>query len=157
MRRIDLLKMLMCVSWFSGANAEVRITEIMTNNVSTIVSDKYNYDGYIEFYNDGSSVDLNGWTVTNIKEGKENWSVKLDSTHVLPNGYSLLFFGKTETSSLSANKIQYNYVGRVGKKLSTEEGSISFEKDGEKIEISYPNQYPQCSWSYKTTNPCYQP
>lgn len=146
MRRIDLLKMLMCVSWFSGANAEVRITEIMTNNVSTIVSDKYNYDGYIEFYNDGSSVDLNGWTVTNIKEGKENWSVKLDSTHVLPNGYSLLFFGKTETSSLSANKIQYNYVGRVGKKLSTEEGSISFEKDGEKIEISYPNQYPHISY-----------
>ena len=146
MRKIDLLKMLMCVSWFSGANAEVRITEIMTNNVSTIVSDKYNYDGYIEFYNDGSSVDLNGWTVTNIKEGKENWSVKLDSTHVLPNGYSLLFFGKTETSSLSANKIQYNYVGRVGKKLSTEEGSISFEKDGGKIEISYPNQYPHISY-----------
>ena len=72
------------MSWFSGADAEVRITEIMTNNVSTIVSDKYNYDGYIEFYNDGSSIDLKGWTVTNVKEGSENWSVKLDSTHVLP-------------------------------------------------------------------------
>ncbi len=146
MGKRDLLKILVCVSWYSGANADVRITEIMTNNVSTIISDKYNYDGYVEFYNDGDNIDLKDWTVTNIKEGKENWSVKLDSTHVLPNGYSLLFFGKTETSSLSAAKIQYNYVGRVGKKLSTDEGSISFEKDGKKIELSYPNQYPHISY-----------
>lgn len=146
MRRKNLLKILLCMSWFSGADAEVRITEIMTNNVSTIVSDKYNYDGYIEFYNDGSSIDLKGWTVTNVKEGSENWSVKLDSTHVLPYGYSLLFFGKTETSSQSASKMQYNYVGRVGKKLSTDEGSICFEKDGKKIELTYPNQYPHISY-----------
>lgn len=137
---------LLCVSCFSSANAEVRITEIMTNNVSTVLSDKYNYDGYIEFYNDGGSVDLKGWTVTNIKEGKENWKLKLDSTHVVPNGYSLLFFGKTETSSQSASKIQANYVGRVGKKLSTDEGSITFEKDGGKIEFTYPNQYPHISY-----------
>ncbi|MEE1177061.1 MAG: chitobiase/beta-hexosaminidase C-terminal domain-containing protein, partial [Paludibacteraceae bacterium] len=118
----------------------------MTNNVSTILSDKYNYDGYVEFFNDGSTVDLKGWTVTNVKEGKENWSVKLDSTHVLPKGYSLLFFGKTETSSQSASKFQSNYVGRVGNKLSTDEGSICFEKDGKKIELTYPNQYPHISY-----------
>ena len=146
MRRRNLLKILLCMSWFSGANAEVRITEIMTNNVSTIISDKYNYDGYVEFYNDGASIDLKGWTVTNIKEGSENWSVKLDSTHVLPYGYSLLFFGKSETSSLTASKVQYNYVGRVREKLSTDEGAIFFEKDGKKIEYSYPNQYPHISY-----------
>lgn len=146
MRMKDLLKILLCVSWFSGVNAEVRITEVMTNNVSTIVSDKYDYDGYVEFYNDGSSVDLKGWTVTNIKEGSENWSVKLDSTHILPYGYSLLFFGKTETSSQSASKMQNNYVGRVGNKLSTDEGSIVFEKNDNRIELTYPNQYPHISY-----------
>lgn len=146
MSRGYLLNILLCVSWFSNANSEVRITEIMPNNVSTIISDKYNYDGYIEFFNDGDNIDLKGWTVTNIKEGKENWSVKLDSTHVLPNGYSLLFFGKTETSSISASRIQYNYVGRVGQKLSTDEGSISFEKNGKVIEFAYPNQYPHISY-----------
>lgn len=146
MGREYLLFLLLCISWFSGANADVRITEIMTNNVATIVSDKYNYDGYIEFYNDGENLDLKGWTVTNIKEGNENWRVKLDSSHVLPNGYSLLFFGKTETSSQFASKFQSNYVGRVGNKLSTDEGSICFEKDGRKIELTYPNQYPHISY-----------
>lgn len=146
MNRGILLYILLCISGFSSINAEVRITEIMTNNVSTIISDKYNYDGYIEFFNDGESIDLKDWTVTNIKEGKENWSVKLDSNHVLSNGYSLLFFGKTETSSQSASKIQYNYVGRVGKKLTTDEGSILFEKDGKKIELNYPVQYPHISY-----------
>lgn len=138
---------LLCgVSCFFSANAEVRITEIMTNNVSTVLSDKYNYDGYVEFFNDGGSVDLKGWTVTNIKEGKLNWSVKLDSSHVLPSGYSLMFFGKTETSSQSASRFQRNYVGRVGNKLSTDEGSITFEKDGKKIEFVYPGQYPHISY-----------
>ena len=141
-----LLNILLCMSFFSNANAEVRITEIMTNNVSTILSEKYNYDGYVEFFNDGNSVDLKGWTVTNIKEGNVNWSVKLDSTHVLPKGYSLLFFGKTETGSQAASKFQSNFAGRVGNKLSTDEGSIFFEKDGKKIELTYPNQYPHISY-----------
>lgn len=146
MMKRGLLNILLCMSFFSNANAEVRITEIMTNNVSTILSEKYNYDGYVEFFNDGNSVDLKGWTVTNIKEGNVNWSVKLDSTHVLPKGYSLLFFGKTETGSQAASKFQSNFAGRVGNKLSTDEGSIFFEKDGKKIELTYPNQYPHISY-----------
>lgn len=139
------LNVLLVLSCFS-LKAEVRITEIMTNNVSTIHSDKYDYDGYVEFHNDGGSVDLKGWRVTNVKEGNVAWSVQLDSTHVLPNGYSLLFFGKSETSSSSASQVRNNYVGRVGKKLTTDEGSISFEKDGEILSISYPAQRPHLSY-----------
>ncbi|MBO4805817.1 MAG: chitobiase/beta-hexosaminidase C-terminal domain-containing protein, partial [Paludibacteraceae bacterium] len=146
MKKSDWLKVWVLLSCYSGANAELRITEIMTNNVSTIYSDKYNYDGYVEFFNDGDEVDLKGWTVTNIKQGKTDWSLKLDSTHILPRGYSLLFFGKSETSSLSASKVQHNYVGRVGHKLSTDEGSLSFEKEGVKLELAYPGQYPHLSY-----------
>lgn len=130
----------------TSAMAGIRITEIMTNNVATVVSDQFNYDGYIEFFNDGNEVDLKGWSVTNIKEGETNWSLKLDSTHIVPPGYSLLFFGKSETSSLSAAKVQSNYLGSVGEKLSTERGTISFENEGTQIEISYPNQYPHLSY-----------
>lgn len=142
----NILLLLLLMSCFYSVNAAIRITEIMTNNVCTIVSDKYNYDGYVEFYNDGESIDLKGWTVTNIKEGQTDWSIRLDSTHIIPNGYSLLFFGKSETSSLTASKVQQNYTGRVGNKLTTDEGAISFEKDGMKITIAYPAQRPHLSY-----------
>lgn len=131
---------------FADSYAKVSITEIMPNNVSTIVSEKYNYDGYVEFYNDGGNVDLKGWTVTNTKGEKIVWSAKLESSHIVPSGYSLLFFGKEEVSSSSASKVQSNYVGSVGNKLSTDAGAIIFEKDGEKIELSYPSQYPHLSY-----------
>lgn len=156
MKKFGWLYVLMLFSCFSSARAEVRITEIMTNNVSTIVSDKYNYDGYVEFFNDGSDVDLKGWTVTNTKKEKVEWSVKLDSTHVLPNGYSLLFFGKTETGSVSASRVQSNYVGRVGQKLNTDGGTISFQKDGQEISLSYLAQRPHlsyCEEGYMTPTP----
>ncbi|MCQ2188495.1 MAG: CotH kinase family protein [Paludibacteraceae bacterium] len=146
MKKLDLFRILLSMSCVSSVNAEVSITEIMTNNVATIVSDKYNYDGYVEFFNNGDNVDLKGWTVTSVKEGVTDWRVKLDSSHILPKGYSLLFFGKSETSSLSASKINSVYAGRVGNKLSTDEGSITFEKDGKKISISYPAQRPHLSY-----------
>ena len=133
----------MCVS---NGLAGIHITEIMTNNVATVVSDKYNYDGYVEFYNDGPAVDLKGWAVVNEKEGKTDWSVVLDSSHILPNGYSLLFFGKEESSSVSAMRVHPRYVGSVGHKLSTDKGMISFSNGGETLELPYPKQYPHIAY-----------
>ncbi|MCQ2195764.1 MAG: CotH kinase family protein [Paludibacteraceae bacterium] len=146
MRKTFWLKVLLLAVCFPNTQAEVRITEIMTNNVSTITSDQYNYDGYVEFFNDGGNVDLKGWTVTNRKGDMENWSVTLNESHTLPYGYSLLFFGKSETSSNDASRIQANFVGRVGQKLTTEAGTLTFEKDGKSLSISYPNQYPHLSY-----------
>lgn len=127
-------------------DAKVSITEIMTNNVATVVSDQYNYDGYVEFYNDGPAVDLKGWTVVNEKEGQTDWSVVLDSSHVIPNGYSLLFFGKEESGSASAMRVHPRYVGSVGHKLSTDKGMISFSNGGETLELPYPKQYPHIAY-----------
>ena len=146
MKKGTWLGLLLTFLCFADSYAKVSITEIMPNNVSTIVSDKYNYDGYVEFYNDGSAVDLQGWTVTNTKGDKTVWSVKLGATHIVPNGYSLMFFGKEETGSPKATKVQSNYVGSVAAKLSTEVGTIVFEKDGEQITFSYPNQVPHLSY-----------
>ena len=127
-------------------DAKVSITEIMTNNVATVVSDQYNYDGYVEFYNDGPAVDLKGWTVVNEKEGQTDWSVVLDSSHVIPNGYSLLFFGKVESGSASAMRVHPRYIGSVGHKLSTDKGMISFSNGGETLELPYPKQYPHIAY-----------
>lgn len=136
----------MFVSCFLSVNAAIRITEIMPSNVSTIVSDKYNYDGYIEFYNDGAEFDLKGWTVSNVKEGELDWSLVLDSSHVLPHGYSLLFFGEEESSSMSAKQVQGFYVGSVKEKLTADEGAVLLSKDGELIEFFYPKQYPHIAY-----------
>lgn len=138
--------LLLSVVCFTYANSEIRITEIMTNNVSTIVSEKYNYDGYVEFFNDGDNVDLKGWKVSNMKGEESNWSIVLDSSHVLPKGYSLLFFGDKESGSTTASLVKSNYVGSVKEKLTTDAGSISFEKDGITITLSYPKQYPHISY-----------
>lgn len=146
MKKIVLFQLLLCALCFSNSKAEIHITEIMTSNVATVVSDKYNYDGYVEFYNDGETIDLKGWTVTNIKEGKTDWSVVLDSSHVLPNGYSLLFFGKEESSSNTAMRVQHNYAGSVPQKLSTEEGMILFSKGDNSVVLSYPKQYPHIAY-----------
>ncbi|MBR4813994.1 MAG: chitobiase/beta-hexosaminidase C-terminal domain-containing protein, partial [Paludibacteraceae bacterium] len=146
MRKFVLFQILLWVLCVSNGLAGIRITEIMTNNVATVVSDQYNYDGYVEFYNDGPAVDLKGWTVVNEKEGQTDWSVVLDSSHVIPNGYSLLFFGKVESGSASAMRVHPRYVGSVGHKLSTDEGMISFSNGGETLELSYPKQYPHIAY-----------
>ena len=146
MRKFVLFQILLWVLCVSNGLAGIHISEIMTNNVATVVSDQYNYDGYVEFYNDGPAVDLKGWTVVNEKEGKTDWSVVLDSSHILPNGYSLLFFGKEESSSVSAMRVHPRYVGSVGHKLSTDKGMISFSNGGETLDLPYPKQYPHIAY-----------
>ena len=91
-------------------------------------------------------MDLKGWTITNIKEGVEDWSLVLDSSHVLPNGYSLLFFDEGETSSATAKRVQSNYVGSVGEKLTADAGMVIFSNNDEQIAIPYPQQYPHLSY-----------
>lgn len=97
------------------ASASVTITEIMPSNIATTVSDKFDYNGYVEFYNDGEPINLFSWFVKNTKEGKFNWNYEMGKAHILPTGYSLMFFGKEETSSETAKKVHPLYVGSIPK------------------------------------------
>ena len=142
----NFFSILFSVSSVFYVNAAIRITEIMPSNVSTVVSDKFNYDGYREFYNDGEEVDLKGWTVSNEKEGELDWSLVLDSSHILPKGYSLLFFGDEESSSASAKRVQGNYIGCVSEKLTADMGVVTLSNGNETLEIAYPKQYPHLSF-----------
>lgn len=46
--------------------ANIILNEMMPCNVSTLLDDKYNYSGWVELYNSGSSaVNLNGYSFTN--------------------------------------------------------------------------------------------
>lgn len=130
------------------ASATVTITEIMPSNIATTVSDKFDYNGYVEFYNDGEPINLYSWFVKNTKEGKFNWNYEIGKAHILPTGYSLMFFGKEETSSETAKKVHPLYVGSVPKKLTADEGSVVFyNANGDSITFSYPAQYPHVSYS----------
>ncbi len=146
MKKRLAIQFLLSAVCFSNAYSEIRISEIMPNNVSTIVNENYNYDGYIELYNDGGDLDIKGWSISSVKDGKEDWNVVLNRTHVIPSGYSLLFFGDKETSSSDARKIDSRFAGSVGHKLSSDESVITFSKNGKRMELAYPKQYPHLSY-----------
>ncbi|MBQ0157324.1 MAG: CotH kinase family protein [Bacteroidales bacterium] len=137
-----------------SASAKVTITEIMPSNIATIVSDKYDYNGYVEFYNDGDPIDLKNWYVKNKKGNrekgteKENWYFRFTESHILPTGYSVMFFGKVETSSEDAKKVNPLYVGSFNKKLTSDEGRLIISTGkGDTITITYPEQHPHLSYS----------
>ncbi|MCQ2188530.1 MAG: CotH kinase family protein [Paludibacteraceae bacterium] len=132
-----------------SSSAALKITEIMPSNLSTIVSDKYDYNGYVEIYNDGDQIDLNGWTVTNEKEGKTEWSLRLNQSHIIKKGYNLLFFAKddvAETSSNTAGNVNQLFAGTVSQKLTSDEGKLILTNGSQTISIEYPKQYPHISY-----------
>ena len=137
-----------CLSALS-ASAALKITEIMPSNISTIISDKYDYNGYVEIYNDGEQVDLNGWTVTNEKEGKTDWTLRLSQSHVVKKGYNLLFFAKddvAETQGGSAANMNPLFIGTVSQKLTSDAGKLTLTNGSQTISIEYPKQYPHISY-----------
>ncbi len=129
-----------------NVQAGVSITEVMPSNISTIVSDQFDYNGYVELYNDGEQINLQGWTISNSKDGKEGWTSTLKQTHIIPQGYSLLFFGKKETSSNEANRINRQFAGSVPEKLNADAATLTLTNGNQKISISYPKQYPHVSY-----------
>lgn len=132
-----------------SSSAAIKLTEIMPSNLSTIVSDKYDYNGYVEIYNDGDQFDLNGWTVTNEKEGKVEWTLRLTQSHILKKGYNLLFFAKdgvAETNSNVASNVNPLFVGTVSQKLTSDAGKLILTNGSQTISIEYPKQYPHLSY-----------
>ncbi len=129
--------------------ADLHITEIMPSNLSTIYSDKYDYNGFVELYNDGDQVDLNGWTVTNEEGGKTKWSVRLSQSHVIKKGYNLLFFAKDDVAESSGNtaaNVNQLYAGTVSQKLTSDAGRLILTNGSQSVVLAYPKQYPHLSY-----------
>jgi hypothetical protein len=117
------------------------VNEIMPCNVSTQLSDKMNYTGWVELYNPtNTSVNISGYTFINeymnLGEKKtQSWTIT-GSMVVPAQGYTLIYFDEEEGS------------GHVNYKLETSGGDLIL-KDVSGIEvdrISYDMMYPHVSW-----------
>ncbi|MBQ0028873.1 MAG: CotH kinase family protein [Bacteroidales bacterium] len=140
-----LLSSLLCAA---QANATISLTEIMPSNIATVYSEQYDFQGYVELYNDGAPVDLKGWIVNNESKGEINWSLQLQKTHIVPTGYSLLFFGEKETGTEDAEYEEIPYsVGCVPGKLSTDASRLVItDRAGTTLTFPYPKQVPHLSY-----------
>ena len=146
-KKLRLLMAPALLACASQSHAEIKITEIMPSNISTIVSEQYDYNGYVEIYNDGGQVDLNGWTITNEKEGSPNWSIRLTQSHVLQQGYNLLFFGTDkETNGGMLPLSNVKSAGCITQKLTSDAGTLTLSNGNQRISIAYPKQYPHLSY-----------
>ena len=92
----------------------VSINEVMPCNISTYMDETntYNFLGYVEFYNSGSSaVDLNGYKLVHEKRTskgvytpKWTWTIS-ESIEVPAKGYKLIFFDESTISGHSPYKL----------------------------------------------------
>lgn len=92
----------------------VSINEVMPCNISTYMDETntYNFLGYVEFYNSGSSsVDLNGYKLVHEKRTSKGvyspkWTWTITESIVVPaNGYKLIFFDESTISGHSPYKL----------------------------------------------------
>lgn len=117
-------------------NAKVTINEIMPCNVSTHIDDKFNFNPYVEFYSD-SKFDLLGATITHQRDTKIMWSYTVQKSHIIPSGYSILFFGDDKESS-SVDGVN---LGHMPEKFEYKASSLTITKGDSVIaSISYPLQ-----------------
>ena len=93
-------------------NASVKISEVMTCNVSTYLDrNSWNFPGYVEFYNSGNEdVSLKGYKIIHYKKKskgiynyKWEWIIPYDFV-VKSKSYNLLFFDKDSLIALHSSK-----------------------------------------------------
>lgn len=122
--------------------AKVTINEIMPCNVSSQLDDQYNFSSYVEFYSD-SKVDLKGAKISHLKGTKLEWEYVFQKSHIIPAGYSILYFGSDSESS----QVDGTNLGHVPTKLEYKASSLSISKGDSVIaSISYPVQFPGLSY-----------
>ena len=78
--------------------AAVTISEVMPANIGTYMNELYEYSGYVELHNDGTTdVDLKGYYLTLTTDGvAENSTINYSLT-VKAGGYKLLYYDKKDS------------------------------------------------------------
>lgn len=128
-----------------SAFAEVSINEVMPCNISTYMErDLYNFSGYIEFFNSGTSnVDLKGYRIDHEKlTGKGvytlKWSWTVDKSIVVPaGGYKLIYFDEETTTA-----------GHAPYKVDSDGGNLFlYDGSGKKVSsLTYAPMLPHTSY-----------
>lgn len=113
---------------------KVQISELTPCNFSSFINtDNYNFSGYIEFFNDGDSTNLEGCVLTHYKRKKKDdtnelkWQWTVTKNCPLPsNQYSILWMDEEDAD----NHAPY--------KLDKDGGYVTIRKNGELLDsIAY--------------------
>ncbi|MFT3753174.1 MAG: CotH kinase family protein [Paludibacter sp.] len=85
--------------------AQLKINEIMSNNVSAVLDDAYNYSMWVEIYNQSTTTSYNqaAYYFTDTKKEPAKW--KPQSKLIVPGGYGVLWFERDERTGHSCFKL----------------------------------------------------
>lgn len=138
MRRL-FISLLFFLPWF--ANAQLRINELMTNNVSYNMDDAFDYSMWVELYNTSatSSYNLKDFWFTDDKNQPNKWKPVFDSL-LLQKKFVLLYFERDETYGHANFKLDPNGGG-----LYMYDALLQLVDS-----VAYPKQFRNASWGRQT-------
>lgn len=123
-----------------SATAQVRINELMTNNVSYKMDDAFDYSMWVELYNaSSSSYKLNEFWFTDDLSNPTRWKPVFDS--IIPSkSYVILYFERSDT------------YGHANFKLDPEGGTLYLFDNARHLvdSLVYPAQFRNTSWGRQT-------
>lgn len=157
-----ILYLLFLLPFFASAQ-ELRINEILVKNVSSSFDDGYNFSGWVELYNPGTSdVNLKTGNYSFREPTKTGYNVwKAGPIKVPAGGYELVYFERQDSvfyrndsnhdDSYSANGSRY--IDRHADfKLNVEGGTIQLLKGTTVVSsLQYPAQFRNVSYGYDET------
>lgn len=149
-----LLTSLFVASILTANAQKLVINEVMTANLGEVLDPSYNFGGWIELYNPGtSSVALSGMTLTDHK----GHSHKLTSKHgsVPAKGFRCLWFGHYGSDKApdgnAASMGKARYEKQIPFKLDCDGGTLTLSKNNSEVAtLTYPAAISRCSWARTT-------
>ncbi|MDL2241475.1 CotH kinase family protein, partial [Bacteroidales bacterium OttesenSCG-928-L03] len=118
---------------------QLKINELMSNNVSAVMDDGYNYSMWVELYNEGDeAINLSMFYFSDDLNNKKMW--RPSSTILRAGGYHVLWFERHDREKHASFK------------LDPEGGELYlYDLAGNQIDmIGYPPQYRNVSYGRKT-------
>ncbi|MDR0542229.1 MAG: CotH kinase family protein [Dysgonamonadaceae bacterium] len=122
-----------------NAVSQLKINEIMANNVSAVMDDSYNYSMWVELYNAGANtVNQSSYYLSDKLNKPRKW--KPAGKQIAAGGFSTLWFEREDIS------------GHASFKLKPKGGSLYlFDTSGVLIDsVNYPAQHRNTSYGRKT-------
>lgn len=116
-------------------NYQLKINELMSNNVSAVMDDGYNYSMWVEVYNQGNeAVNLSMFYFSDKKSNKKKW--RPEGKIIKPGDYHVIWFEREE------------YDKHASFKLAPEGGKLFiYDLPGNLVDdVTYPLQYRNVSY-----------
>jgi len=135
------LLFLLLVSLPMFASAQLKINELMTNNVSNTMDDAFDFSMWVELYNPSTvnSYKLTDYWFTNDRMQPNKWKPVFDSI-ISTKAYVLLYFEREET------------YGHASFKLDPDGGTLYLFNNANQLldSMAYPKQFRNSSWGRLT-------